>query len=83
MLRKVVQVKELALDPANREEVESVELRDGRSRYARRGVLRAKNVNETIGTRLKGVDVRRQIEMESTTAELDGRGKSPDLGTPP
>ncbi len=60
---------------------EAFELRDGGSRYAGKGVLAAaKNVNEIIGPRLKGMDVRNQREIDSTMLELDGTEQKSKLG---
>ena len=60
---------------------ETFELRDGGSRYAGRGVLSAvKNVNEIIGPKLKGMDVRNQREIDSTMIGLDGTEDKSKLG---
>jgi len=60
---------------------EAYELRDGGSRYAGRGVLTAvKNVNEIIGPKLKGTDVRKQREIDRTMVELDGTADKSRLG---
>jgi len=60
---------------------EAFELRDGGSRYAGRGVLTAvKNVNEIIGPRLEGMDVRNQREIDSAIINLDGTRDKSKLG---
>lgn len=60
---------------------EAFELRDGGSRYAGRGVLAAvRNVNEVIGPKLKGTDVRNQREVDSRLIELDGTENKSKLG---
>lgn len=60
---------------------EVYELRDGGRRYAGLGVLKAvKNVNETIASELKGMDVRNQIEIDQTMIDLDGTRNKSKLG---
>ena len=60
---------------------EAFEVRDGGSRYAGRGVLTAvRNVNEVIGPKLTGMDVRKQKEIDSTIIELDGTQNKSKLG---
>lgn len=60
---------------------EAFELRDGGSRYAGRGVLRAvKNVNEVIGPRLKEMDVRNQREIDRALIALDGTADKSKIG---
>jgi len=60
---------------------EAFELRDGGSRYAGRGVLTAiKNVNNVIGPKLKGMDIRNQREIDTTMIELDGTENKSKLG---
>jgi len=60
---------------------EAFELRDGGLRYAGMGVLAAvRNVNEVIGPKLKGMDVRNQREIDSTMIELDGTPNKSKLG---
>jgi len=60
---------------------EAFELRDGGSRYAGRGVLSAvRNVNETIGPALKGMDVRSQRQIDSRMLALDGTDNKSRLG---
>lgn len=60
---------------------EAFELRDGGPRYAGRGVLRGvTNVNEIIGPKLKGMDVRNQREIDQTMVELDGTADKHKLG---
>src|SRR5918911_3638730 len=55
-------------------ENEAVELRDGdKSRYLGKGVLNAvKNVNETIGRELEGLDCLDQTLIDQTMIDLDG-----------
>lgn len=60
---------------------EAFELRDGGPRYAGRGVLRAvRNVNDIIGPKLKGADVRKQREIDQAMIELDGTADKHKLG---
>ena len=60
---------------------EALELRDGGSRYAGMGVLKAvKNVNEIIFPKLKGMDVRKQKDIDTTMIELDGTENKSKLG---
>jgi enolase len=60
---------------------EAFELRDEDGRYAGKGVLRAvRNVNETIANKVKGMDVRKQREIDLAMLELDGTGNKSKLG---
>lgn len=61
---------------------EAIELRDGdKSRYQGKGVLKAVNhVNTTIFKALKGIDARRQIEIDSKMLEADGKENKAKLG---
>lgn len=60
---------------------EAYELRDGGTRYAGLGVLQAiSNVNTVIQSRLKGMDVRRQREIDQIMIELDGTSNKKKLG---
>jgi enolase len=61
---------------------EALELRDGRKgRYGGKGVLKAvENVNKTIAPKLKGLDVRRQGEIDRRMLELDGTPNKAKLG---
>jgi enolase len=61
---------------------EALELRDGRKgRYGGKGVLKAvENVNKTIASKLKGMDVRRQAEIDRRMLELDGTANKAKLG---
>jgi enolase len=60
---------------------EAHELRDGGTRYAGLGVLQAiSNVNTVIHSRLKGMDVRRQHEIDQIMIELDGTPNKEKLG---
>lgn len=60
---------------------EAFELRDGGKRYAGTGVLKAcKNVNEAIGPKLVGMDVRRQTDIDQTVIALDGTPDKSKLG---
>jgi len=60
---------------------EAFELRDEGKRYAGTGVLKAcKNVNEVIGPKLVGMDVRRQMDIDQTMTALDGTEDKRSLG---
>ncbi|XP_073035518.1 enolase 1, chloroplastic [Primulina eburnea] len=61
---------------------EALELRDGdKSVYGGKGVLNAvKNVNEYLGPKLFGVDVRNQAEVDSVMLEIDGTPNKSKLG---
>ena len=60
---------------------EAYELRDGGKRYAGRGVLKAvRNVAEKIAPALRGMDVRRQREIDMAMIELDGTENKSNLG---
>ena len=63
-------------------ENEAVELRDGDAkRYLGKGVLKAvRNVNETIGPELLGLDVLDQIGLDKTMIKLDGTATKKKLG---
>jgi enolase len=63
-------------------ENEAVELRDGdQKRYNGKGVLKAvKNVNETIGPKLAGMDPIHQAEIDHFMIELDGTPNKSKLG---
>jgi enolase 1/2/3 len=63
-------------------ENEAVELRDGDAeRYGGKGVLDAvRNVEETIGPALAGMDPTQQIEIDATMLELDGTPNKGHLG---
>ena len=63
-------------------ENEAFELRDGdKSRYTGKGVLNAvKNVNETIGRELEGLDCLDQTLIDQTMIELDGTENKSKLG---
>jgi enolase len=63
-------------------EHEAVELRDGDSnRYLGKGVQRAiRNVEETIGPALAGMDATDQIGIDSAMIELDGTPNKSSLG---
>src|SRR5436190_9560914 len=63
-------------------ENEAVELRDGdKLRYLGKGVLTAvKNVNETIGRELEGLDCLDQTLIDQTMIELDGTENKSKLG---
>ncbi len=65
----------------SRGEHEAFELRDGGARYAGTGVLKAvRNVNEIIAPRLKGMDVRKQRDIDEAMIELDGTENRSKLG---
>jgi enolase len=60
---------------------EVYELRDGGKRYAGLGVLKAvKNVNEIIASKLKGMDIRKQMVIDRAMIELDGTENKARLG---
>lgn len=60
---------------------EALELRDGGRRYGGKGTLKAvKNVNDKIAKVLKGVDVRRQQDVDHVMLELDGTPNKSKLG---
>ena len=60
---------------------EAYELRDGGKRYAGKGVLKAvRNVTEKIAPALKGMDVRKQREIDMVMIELDGTENKSNLG---
>jgi enolase len=63
-------------------ENEAVELRDGdKARYLGKGVLDAvKNVNETIGRELEGLDCLDQTLIDKTMIDLDGTENKSKLG---
>jgi enolase len=63
-------------------EHEAVELRDGdATRYGGKGVLDAvRNVNETIGPRLEGVEASDQIAVDGEMIDLDGTPNKGRLG---
>ena len=60
---------------------EAFELRDGGKRYAGTGVLKAcRNINEVIGPKLMGMDVRRQMDIDQAMIVLDGTEDKRILG---
>lgn len=61
---------------------EALELRDGdKGVYGGKGVLNAvKNINEILGPKLVGVDVRNQAEVDSLMLEIDGTPNKSKLG---
>ncbi|KAI8543646.1 hypothetical protein RHMOL_Rhmol08G0235100 [Rhododendron molle] len=61
---------------------EALELRDGdKSVYGGKGVLNAvKNINEILGPKLVGIDVRNQAEVDSLMLEIDGTPNKSKLG---
>ncbi len=63
-------------------ENEAVELRDGdKKRYGGKGVLKAiKNIEKTLAPGLKGMDPRRQAEIDYRMIELDGTENKAKLG---
>ncbi|RPI21479.1 MAG: phosphopyruvate hydratase [Acidobacteria bacterium] len=63
-------------------ENEALELRDGdKKRYGGKGTLTAvKNVNETIASKLIGLDASRQAEIDRLMIELDGTPMKTKLG---
>ncbi|XP_016458052.1 enolase 1, chloroplastic [Nicotiana tabacum] len=61
---------------------EALELRDGdKSVYGGKGVLNAvKNINEFLGPKLVGVDVRKQADVDAVMLEIDGTPNKSKLG---
>jgi enolase len=60
---------------------EALELRDGGSRYAGKGVRKAvKNVNGEIASELKEMDARDQAQIDRTLVALDGTPSKSRLG---
>lgn len=61
---------------------EALELRDGhKGVYCGKGVLQAvRNVNEILGPKLVGVDVRNQTDVDEVMLELDGTPNKAKLG---
>jgi enolase len=60
---------------------EAVEIRDGGKRYGGKGVQKAvEAATKTIQPKLKGVDVRRQNEIDSAMITLDGTENKSSLG---
>lgn len=60
---------------------EALELRDGDKRYFGKGVLKAvQNINEIIGPKLEGKDVKKQKEIDDLMIELDGTENKSLLG---
>ena len=60
---------------------EACELRDGGKKWVGKGVAKAvKNVNETIGPELIGIDAREQEEIDALMIDLDGTPNKKKLG---
>ncbi|KAF3674165.1 Enolase [Capsicum annuum] len=61
---------------------EALELRDGdKSIYGGKGVLNAvKNINEYLGPKLVGVDVRNQTDVDAVMLDIDGTPNKSKLG---
>lgn len=60
---------------------EAVELRDGGKRYFGKGTLKAiENINEVIASKVKGMDVVSQKEIDNLMVELDGTKDKSHLG---
>ena len=61
---------------------EAVELRDDdKSRYMGKGVLKAvENVNKVVATKLEGMNVYNQAEIDKTLIEIDGTENKAKLG---
>ncbi|RWW18010.1 hypothetical protein BHE74_00029395 [Ensete ventricosum] len=61
---------------------EALELRDGdKKTYGGKGVLHAvRNINEILGPKLVGVDVRNQADVDAIMLELDGTPNKSKLG---
>ncbi|KAI3766985.1 hypothetical protein L2E82_17066 [Cichorium intybus] len=61
---------------------EALELRDGdKSVYGGKGVLNAvKNINEILGPKIIGVDVRNQADFDAIMLEIDGTPNKSKLG---
>ncbi len=65
----------------SRGENEAYELRDGGRRYGGKGVRKAiRNITEVIAPTLKGMDVRKQREIDAVMIELDGTENKSRLG---
>jgi enolase len=66
---------------ASRGKYEAVELRDGGKRYLGKGVRKAiENINKVIAKKLKGLDVKKQKEIDQALIELDGTENKSKLG---
>lgn len=65
---------------ASKGKAEAVELRDGGERYHGLGVRKAINSVKIIETKLFGLDVRRQKEIDEIMIELDGTENKSKLG---
>ncbi|MGQ9679387.1 MAG: phosphopyruvate hydratase [Candidatus Bathyarchaeia archaeon] len=65
---------------ASKGKAEAIELRDGGERYHGLGVRRAINSVKTIETKLLGLDVRMQSEIDKIMIELDGTENKSRLG---
>ena len=66
---------------ASKGKYEALELRDGGKRYKGKGVLKAiENVNKKIFPKIKGMDVRKQKDIDDLMAELDGTDSKSNLG---
>ena len=62
-------------------ELEAVELRDGGKRYLGKGVMNAvKNVEETIGPEIVGMDSIEQVAIDRLMIDLDGTPNKSKLG---
>ncbi|MBI2134175.1 phosphopyruvate hydratase [Candidatus Woesearchaeota archaeon] len=60
---------------------EALELRDGGKRFNGKGVLKAvRNVNSVISGKLRGIDCRKQSDIDSLMIELDGTANKTKLG---
>lgn len=61
---------------------EALELRDGdKSVYGGKGVLNAvKNINDILGPKLVGVDIRDQAEVDAIMLEIDGTPNKSKIG---
>lgn len=60
---------------------EALELRDGGKRYGGKGVLQAvRNVNERVAHVLRGVDAKRQQDIDHVMCEMDGTPHKSGLG---
>jgi len=65
----------------SRGEHEAFEVRDGGTRYAGTGVLKAvKNINDVIAPALRGMDVRKQRDIDMAMIDLDGTENKSKLG---
>jgi len=78
---EAVMVTAIAPSGASTGTFEALELRDGGTRYAGKGVLKAvKNVRELISPKLTGMDATDLKAVDAAMIELDGTGNMARLG---